>query len=62
MSIKLQGGNVVIVGAGLDKFPYSFLAQKEIDHPSKLAGKKIGMLNFGGWNKLAVLSLSANGA
>jgi ABC-type nitrate/sulfonate/bicarbonate transport system substrate-binding protein len=55
MSIKLQGGNVVIVGAGLNKFPYSLVAQKEIDHPSKLAGKKIGIVNFGGSNELAVL-------
>jgi len=55
MSIKLQGGNVVIVGAALNKFPFSLVAQKEIDHPSKLAGKRIGIVNFGGSNELAVL-------
>jgi ABC-type nitrate/sulfonate/bicarbonate transport system substrate-binding protein len=55
MSIKLQGGNVVIVGAGLNKFPFSLVAQKEIDHPSKLVGKKIGIVNFGGSNELAVI-------
>jgi ABC-type nitrate/sulfonate/bicarbonate transport system substrate-binding protein len=54
MSIKLQGGDVVIVGAGLNKFPFTLVAQKEIDHPSKLAGKRIGIVNFGGSNELAV--------
>lgn len=54
MRIDLHGGNVVIVGAGLNKFPYSLVAQKEIDRPSKLAGKKIGIVNFGGSNELAV--------
>jgi ABC-type nitrate/sulfonate/bicarbonate transport system substrate-binding protein len=53
MSIKLQGGDVVIVGAGLNKFPFSLVAQKEIDQPSKLIGKKIGIVNFGGSNELA---------
>jgi ABC-type nitrate/sulfonate/bicarbonate transport system substrate-binding protein len=55
MSIKLQAGNVVIVGASLNKFPFSLVAQKEIDHPSKLVGKRIGIVNFGGSNELAVL-------
>jgi ABC-type nitrate/sulfonate/bicarbonate transport system substrate-binding protein len=55
MSIKLQGGDVVMVGAGLNKFPFSFVAQKEIDRPSKLAGKRIGIVNFGGSNELAAI-------
>lgn len=55
ISIRMQGGNVVIVGAGLNKFPFSLVAQKEIDHPSKLTGKRIGIVNFGGSNELAVV-------
>ncbi|MBI4523368.1 MAG: ABC transporter substrate-binding protein [Deltaproteobacteria bacterium] len=55
ISIRFQGGNVVIVAAALNKFPYSLVAQKEIDHPSKLTGKKIGIVNFGGSNELAVV-------
>jgi NitT/TauT family transport system substrate-binding protein len=55
MSIKLRGGNVVMVAAGLNKFPFSLVAQKEIDTPAKLAGKRIGIVNFGGSNELAVL-------
>ena len=47
-------GNVVIIGAALNKFPFSLVTQKGIDHPSKLAGKRIGIVNFGGSNELAV--------
>lgn len=41
-------------GAALNKFPFSLVTQKGIDHPSKLAGKRIGIVNFGGSNELAV--------
>ena len=30
----------MIIGAALNKFPFSLVTQKGIDHPSKLAGKK----------------------
>ncbi len=55
ITARLQGGDVVILGAALNKFPYSMVAQKEIDHPSKLVGKKIGVVNFGGANELAII-------
>lgn len=54
ISVRLQGGNVAVIGAALNKFPYSLVAQKEIDKPSKLVGKKIGIVNFGGSNDLAI--------
>jgi len=55
LSLGLQGGAVVIIGAALNKFPFSLVTQKGIDHPSKLAGKRIGIVNFGGSNELAVV-------
>ena len=55
ISVGLQGGNVAIIGAALNKFPFSLVTQKGIDHPSKLAGKRIGIVNFGGSNELAVV-------
>jgi NitT/TauT family transport system substrate-binding protein len=55
ISLKLQGGDVVIVAAALNKFPFSMVAKKEIRRPQDLAGKKIGIVNFGGSNELAVI-------
>lgn len=55
LSISLQKGELVIVAAALNKFPFSLVAQKEIVKPSDLRGKKIGIVNFGGSNELAVL-------
>ncbi len=54
MGARRQGADVVIVAAGLNKFPFSFVVQKEIRQPAQLAGKKIGISNFGGSNDLAV--------
>ena len=54
LSVGLQGGAVVIIGTALNKFPFSLVTQKGIDHPAKLTGKKIGIVNFGGSNELAV--------
>ncbi|HEX9444057.1 MAG TPA: ABC transporter substrate-binding protein [Candidatus Binatia bacterium] len=54
LPIRLRGGDVVILGAALNKFPFSFIAQKEIRKPADLIGKKIGILNFGGSTDLAV--------
>ena len=47
-------GKRLIIGAALNKFLFSLVTQKGIDHPSKLAGKRIGIVNFGGSNELAV--------
>ncbi len=54
LPIRLRGGDVVILAASLNKFPFSFIAQKEIRKPADLVGKKIGILNFGGSTDLAV--------
>jgi NitT/TauT family transport system substrate-binding protein len=54
LPIRLRGGDVVVLGAALNKFPFSFIAQKEIRKPADLVGKKIGILNFGGSTDLAV--------
>ncbi|MGH7825841.1 MAG: ABC transporter substrate-binding protein [Candidatus Binatia bacterium] len=50
----MQGADIVLVGASLNKFPFSFVAQKSIRKPADLVGKKIGIVNFGGANDLAV--------
>jgi len=55
LALRLQGGDVVIVAAALNKFPFSLVAQKEIRRPVDLTGKKIGIVNFGGSNELAVV-------
>jgi len=52
--IRLRGGDIVIIAAALNKFPFSVVAQKEIRKPSDLIGKKIGILNFGGSTDLAI--------
>src|SRR5206468_9918380 len=48
--IRLRGGDIVIVAAALNRFPFSVVTQKEIRKPADLVGKKIGILNFGGSN------------
>ena len=59
MPVQLRGGDVVIIAAALNKFPFTLVAQKGIRKPADLIGKKIGVLNFGGSNELAVnLALS----
>src|SRR5258705_386815 len=52
--VQLRGGDVVIIAAALNKFPFTLVAQKDIRKPVDLIGKKIGVLNFGGSNELAV--------
>lgn len=49
-----QGADLVMISGSLNTFPFSFVAQKEIRKPEDLAGKKIGILSFGGANELAV--------
>lgn len=55
ISLRLQGGDVVMIASALNKFPFSMVAQKEILKPADLVGKKIGIVNFGGSNELAVV-------
>jgi NitT/TauT family transport system substrate-binding protein len=54
LSAYLRGGDVVVVAAALNKFPFSVVARKELRKPQDLVGKKIGIVNFGGSNDLAV--------
>jgi len=55
ISVIANGGDLVIVAVALNKFPFSLVTQKEIRKPADLIGKKIGIVNFGGSNELAVL-------
>jgi ABC-type nitrate/sulfonate/bicarbonate transport system substrate-binding protein len=50
----LQGAELVMISGSLNTFPFSFVAQKEIRRPEELAGKKIGIVGFGGANELAI--------
>src|SRR5262249_30614281 len=50
-----QGAELVMISGSLNTFPFSFVAQKEIHKPEELAGKKIGIVGFGGANELAIL-------
>jgi ABC-type nitrate/sulfonate/bicarbonate transport system substrate-binding protein len=50
-----QGADLVMISGSLNTFPFSFVAQKEIRKAEELAGKKIGIVGFGGANELAIL-------
>jgi NitT/TauT family transport system substrate-binding protein len=52
--VRARGGDVVMIAAALNKFAVSFIAQKDIQKPADLVGKRVGILNFGGSNDLAV--------
>ncbi len=49
-----RGTDIKILAAPYNKFPYSFVARPDIRSPKELRGKKIGILNFGGSNDLAL--------
>jgi len=49
------GADLVMISGSLNTFPFSFVAQKEIRKPEDLAGKKVGIVGFGGANELAIL-------
>jgi len=53
----MRGADIVMVAGSLNKFPFSFVTQKEIRKPADLIGKKIGIVGFGGANDLAVTLL-----
>jgi NitT/TauT family transport system substrate-binding protein len=54
LAAYVRGGDVVVVAAALNKFPFSVVARKDLHNPSDLVGKKIGVVNFGGSNDLAI--------
>lgn len=56
MNARLQGADLIIITGSLNKFPFSIVTQKNIRQPADLVGKKIGIVNFGGSNELAVVS------
>ena len=49
-----RGSDVVILAASYNKFPYSIVVKPDIRSPNDLRGKRIGILNFGGSNDLAL--------
>ena len=51
----LRGADLIIVAVALNKFPLSVVTQTEIRQPADLAGKRIGIVNFGGQNELSIL-------
>ena len=50
-----QGADLLMISGSLNTFPFSFVAQKEIQNPEDLNGKKIGIVGFGGANELAIV-------
>lgn len=53
----MGGADVVMVGASLNKFPFSFVTQKEIRKPADLVGKKVGVVGFGSAHEMAMTLL-----
>ena len=49
-----RGSDVVILAASYNKFPYAFVVKPDIRSPKDLRGKKVGILNFGGSNDVAL--------
>lgn len=49
-----RGSDVAILAASYNKFPYSIVVKPDIRSPNDLRGKRIGILNFGGSNDLAL--------
>src|SRR5574341_269161 len=47
LSAYLRNGDVVVVAAVLNKFPFSVVTRRELRSPADLVGKKLGILNFG---------------
>ena len=55
MSAMLLGADVVIIGVSENKIPGGLVTRKDIQKPSDLRGKRIGIVNFGGSNELSVV-------
>jgi ABC-type nitrate/sulfonate/bicarbonate transport system substrate-binding protein len=50
-----QGADLVFVASSLNKFPFSLVTQKNIRQPKDLAGKKIGIVGFGGAHEVSLI-------
>ena len=53
----MRGADMVLIGGSHNRFPFSLVTQSDIRKPADLIGKKIGIVNFGGANDLAVTLL-----
>jgi ABC-type nitrate/sulfonate/bicarbonate transport system substrate-binding protein len=53
----MRGADMVLIGGSHNRFPFSLVSQSDIRKPADLIGKKIGIVNFGGANDLAVTLL-----
>ncbi|HEY1372404.1 MAG TPA: ABC transporter substrate-binding protein [Candidatus Binatia bacterium] len=49
-----RGSDVTILAASYNKFPYAVVVKPEIRSPKDLRGKRLGILNFGGSNDIAM--------
>jgi NitT/TauT family transport system substrate-binding protein len=49
-----RGADLRVIAASYNKFPYSFIVKPDIRSPKDLRGRKIGILNFGGSNDIAL--------
>jgi NitT/TauT family transport system substrate-binding protein len=49
-----RGSDIKLIAASYNKFPYGIVARPDVRSPKDLRGKKIGILNFGGSNDLAL--------
>lgn len=49
-----RGSDVTIVAASYNKFPYAVVVKPDIQSPKNLRGRRIGILNFGGSNDIAL--------
>ena len=50
-----QGADLVLIGASLNKFPFSLVAQKNITKPADLVGKKVGIVALGGAHEVSMV-------
>lgn len=51
---QARGSDIVFLAASYNKFPYSIVSHPSIRSPNDLRGKRVGILNFGGSNDLAL--------
>ena len=49
-----RGSDVAVLAASYNKFPYAFVVKPDIRSPRDIRGKRIGILNFGGSNDIAL--------
>jgi ABC-type nitrate/sulfonate/bicarbonate transport system substrate-binding protein len=55
VTTNLQGGNLAIIGGGLNFFPNKLIVRPEIKRPTDLKGKTLAVGGFGAANHTALL-------